>query len=106
MTLRLVEPTAYPAVPGLRAGNLIFEIEAIDASGVRLSPLPAEVKVSVQYTDAEVAGLNEALITMSRLDPFDAQQPWKTVPTATPDPATNSVTASTAETGVFAVHVP
>jgi hypothetical protein len=104
LTLRLVDPLAYPAVPGIRAGNLIFEVVAADAFGAPLATLPAEVSLSVRYADPDVAGLDETFITLSRLDPLD--QMWKTAPNLLVDPLTNSVMASVVDTGVFAVHVP
>jgi len=104
LKLRLVDPLAYPATPGIRAGDLIFQVEALDASGVPLTTLPAEVSLSVRYTNPEVVGLDEAAIILSRLDPVDQQ--WKTAPNLLVDPITNSVMASTVDTGVYAVHVP
>jgi hypothetical protein len=102
LTLRMVDPLAYPATPGNRAGDLIFQLEAFDAAGVPLTTLPAEVSLRVLYADPDIFGLDEASITLSRLDPVD--QLWKTAPNLLVDLTTNSVMASTMDTGVYAVH--
>src|SRR5262249_51361718 len=40
VTVRMVDPLTYPPAPGIRAGDLIFQIEAVDASGAPLTTLP------------------------------------------------------------------
>ncbi|MGE3912045.1 MAG: hypothetical protein AB7K36_21985 [Chloroflexota bacterium] len=104
LKLRMVDPLAYPATPGIRAGDLIFMLEATDSMGTVLQTLPAEVNLSVHYTDLDVTGLNDTAITMSRLDPFDST--WKPAAKLFTDPLTNYVAGSILETGVYAVYVP
>ena len=104
VTLRMVDPLTYPPTPGIRAGDLIFQIEAKDASGAALTTLPSEINVTIHYTDMDVLGLTEANITMGRLDPSTNQ--WVTAPKLVTDPAGNTVAASVTDLGVFAVYVP
>src|SRR5215212_979874 len=104
VTLRMVDPLAYPAVSGIRAGDLIFQIEAKDASGTLLTTLPAEVNVTIHYTDMDVLGLNEANITLARLNP-DLNQ-WETAPKLVADSVGNTVSASITNIGVLVVYVP
>jgi hypothetical protein len=82
----------------------MFQVEAFDQFGTPLATLPGEVTPSVNYTDADVAGLDEAFATLSRLDPLD--QTWKVAMGVFIDPVTNWVWVSTFDTGIFVVHVP
>jgi hypothetical protein len=104
LNLRLVDPLAYPPTPGIRAGHLIFVIQAFDATGMEISTLPADVSVMVRYSDADIVGLDETYLTLSRLDPLD--QTWKTASNLLVDPLTNTVMFSVLDTGVFAAYVP
>jgi hypothetical protein len=79
-------------------------LEAIDSTGVVLPTLPAEVNLSVRYTDIDVTGLDDTPITLGRLDPVSAT--WNTAPKIVTDPITNYVAASVMDTGVYAVYVP
>lgn len=104
LTLRKVDPLRYAAVPGIRAGDLIFEVVAVDASGVALTTLPAEITVSVHYNDTDVIGLDETFLSMSRLNPVDGS--WYTAPNLMLDALGNWIWATVFEAGVYAVHVP
>lgn len=104
VTLRMVDPLAYPTTPGIRAGDLIFQIDAKDETGATLTTLPSEVNITVHYNDPDVVGLTEANITMGHLD--EAASQWTAVPNFVADVAGNTVSASTTDLGVFAVYVP
>jgi hypothetical protein len=103
LKLSMVDPLGYPATPGIRAGDLIFQLEAFDAAGLPLETLPAEVSLSVLYGEPDIVGLDESTITLSRLNPLDQQ--WMTATNLLADPTTNSVMASVVDVGVYAVHV-
>jgi hypothetical protein len=103
VTLRMVDPLSYAATPGIRAGDLIFQIEAKDATGAAVTTLPAEANVTIRYTDMDVLGLTEANITLGKLDPATNQ--WTAAPNVVTDPASNFVAASITELGVYAVYV-
>ena len=104
LTLRLVDPAAYPGPPGTLVGDLIFQVEARDQQGAVLSQLPAEVYLSVRYTDADLAGRDDAGVTLARLDPADNQ--WKAAPRLLTDPGSNFVAATIGDLGVYVVSVP
>ena len=104
LKLRLVDPLQYPSTPGIRAGNLIFVLEATDSAGMIQQVLPGEVNLSVRYTDADVTGLDDTATTMARLD--QATSSWTTAPKLVTDPLTNYLAASVMDTGVYAVYVP
>jgi hypothetical protein len=104
ITIRLVDSATAPSPPGTRAGNLIFRIEAQDASGARLTTLPAEVHLGVRYADQDVAGLNKQNATLLWLDPADTQ--WKPATKLAADPSTNYLAASVTALGTYAVSVP
>jgi hypothetical protein len=104
VTLKMVDPLAYPTTPGIRAGDLIFQIDAKDATGAAVTTLPSEVNVTVHYNDPDVVGLTEANITMGHLDAAGTQ--WSAVPKLVTDPTGNTVSASITDLGVFAVYVP
>ena len=104
LKLRMVDPLLYPATPGIRAGDLIFLLEATDSMGMVQPVLPGEVNLSVRYLDTDVTGLDDTLITLGRLDTFDST--WKTAPKLLTDPMTNYLAASVMDTGVYAVYVP
>jgi hypothetical protein len=104
LKVRIVDPLLYSATPGIRAGDLIFLVEATDSMGVVLPTLPGEVNLAVKYTDVDVTGLDDTAITLGRLDPLD--NTWKPAPKLLTDPATNYLAASVMDTGVYAVYVP
>jgi hypothetical protein len=104
VTVRMVDPLAYPATPGIRAGDLIFQTEAKDATGLTLTTLPSEVNLAVHYDDADVTGLNEANITLAHYDPSTSQ--WQTAPKLMTDPPSNFMAATITDLGVYAVYVP
>jgi len=104
LKLFLVDPNAHARTAGALVGDLMFRIEAMDATGAPLATLPAEVNVSVHYKDADLNGLDDTRVTLTRLDPADSQ--WKTAPGLLSDPATNFVAASIRDLGVYAVTVP
>jgi hypothetical protein len=93
-----------PASTGTRVGSLVFQIDATDQTGVALSQLPAEVNLSVRYTDQEVSGLNEQFMTMLWQDPFDQQ--WKPAPKLMADAPTNYLAASVTGVGRYVVIIP
>jgi len=104
LTLSLIDPSTPPPPPGTRAGDLIFRIEAKNASGAPLVTLPAEVHLGVRYGDQDVAGLNKQNATLSWLDPADNR--WKPAAKLATDPSTNYVAASVTALGTYAVSVP
>ena len=104
LTLRLIDPATQPAVPGTLAGDLMFRIEARDQQGAVLSLLPAEVNLSIRYTDADVAGRDDAGVTLARLDPGDNR--WQTASRLLVDPEGNFLAASITELGTYAVYLP
>ncbi len=104
LTLRLIDPATEPAVPGTLAGDLMFRIEARDQQGAVLSLLPAEVNLSIRYTDADVAGRDDAGVTLARLDPGDNR--WQTASRLLVDPEGNFLAASITELGTYAVYLP
>jgi hypothetical protein len=104
LVLRLVEPLDYPAAPGIRVGSYIFQVEAYDEFGTPLETLPAQISVNVNYTAADVAGLDEQVMTLSRLDPLS--QGWGSPPGVLLDPVSNWVWVLTTDTGIFVANVP
>jgi hypothetical protein len=102
--LRAVDPATVAAIPGNRVGNLVFRIDAQDATGRTLDALPAEVNLSVRYSDQEIRSLNESNVTLSRLSPLDNQ--WRPAPKLVPEASSNYIAASIVDLGVYAVHVP
>ena len=60
--------------------------------------------MTVRYSGADITGLDETYLTLSRLDPLD--QTWKTASNLLVDPLTNTVMFSVLDTGVFAAYVP
>jgi hypothetical protein len=104
LTVRLVDPLAYPAAPGIRAGDLIFLVDAVDADGYTLTTLPAEARLSVRYTDMDIFGLDEAGMTLSRLDAVG--NIWNSVPNVVIDPVANYLETYVIDTGVYVVSVP
>ena len=104
LRLYLVDPNAHPGTPGPLVGDLMFRIEASDASGVPLATLPAEVNLSVRYKESDLGGRDDARVTLTRLDPADGQ--WKPAPRLLTDSASNFVAASISELGVYAVSAP
>jgi len=104
LRIRMVDPLTLPATPGIRVGDLAFRIEATDSSGAQLTSLPAEVNLTVTYADRDVVGLNEAGVTIGRLDTAD--NTFKPVPKQVNDPATNFAGASISDLGAFSVYVP
>ena len=104
LKLRLVDALDHPAAPGVRVGNYIFQLDAVDEFGSELTTLPAEVTLQINYTNTEVAGLTETSLTISRLDPFD--QSWKIVPSVFVDPVSNWLWVSVFDTGLYVAHQP
>jgi hypothetical protein len=104
VTIRPADPNSLPAVPGARAGDLVFYVEALDAGGARLTALPAEVNLAIRYADTTIAGLNEQNLALSRLDPADNQ--WKAAPKLVREPDSNYVAASITQLGAYAVSAP
>jgi hypothetical protein len=104
VTVRRAEPGTVAAAPGARAGDLLFIVEARDATGANLTALPAEVNLSVRYNDQDVTALNEQSLTLSRLSPTDNQ--WKAAPKLVREPSSNYVAASITELGTYVVHAP
>jgi len=101
VTLRPVDPNTVAAAPGTRAGDLVFVLEAKDASGAQLSALPSEVNLAVRYADDTVAGLNEGNLTLSRLDPMTNQ--WQAAPKLVREPDSNYLAASVSQPGTYVV---
>jgi len=104
LTVRLVEPLAYPPAPGIRAGDLIFLVDAVDADGYTLATMPAEARLTIRYGDMDVFGLDESFLTLSRLDA--ATSTWFSVPNVVIDPVSNYLETPLMETGVYVLSVP
>ena len=104
LSVRLIDAATVSVPTGTRVDALVFQIEATDAAGVALSQLPAEVNLSVRYTDQEVSGVNEQFMTLLWQDPFDQQ--WKPAPKLVTDPPTNYLAASVTGVGTYAVVIP
>jgi hypothetical protein len=104
VTIRPVDPTTAPAVSGTRAGDLLFVVEATDATGATLAVLPAEVNLAVKYADETVSGLNEQNLTLSRLDPATNQ--WTPAPKLVKEPDSNYLAASITQLGTYVVSAP
>jgi hypothetical protein len=104
LTLRLVDPDAYPSTPGQRAGDLTFVVEAHDAAGRPLGALPAEAGLSVHYAESDVGGYDDSNVILARLDPSTGQ--WIPAPRLLRDPSVNFVAGSIFELGVYAVYLP
>jgi hypothetical protein len=102
--MRFVDPATVSSLPGKRVGNMVFRIEAQDASGTALDVLPAEVNLSARYADRDVAGASEQDVTLSRLDPATNQ--WKAAPKLTRAAENNYVAASIMEPGTYAINIP
>lgn len=101
VTIRPLDANSVPSAPGTRAGDLVFAVEARDASGAQLSSLPAEVNLAVRYADDTVSGLNEGNLTISRLDPSTNQ--WQTAPKIVRETDSNYVAASITQLGTYVV---
>ena len=104
LSVRKAPPELLAPVPGTRAGDLAFLIQARDAAGTTLTALPAEINVSVRYNNRDVAGLNEQNLTLSRLNPATNQ--WQPAPKLIRDSATNYIAASVMDIGSYVVHAP
>ena len=102
--MRFVAPETVSSLPGKRVGNMVFRIEAQDASGKTLDVLPAEANLSARYADRDVAGASEQNVTLSRLDPGTNQ--WKAAPKITRAAENNYVAASIMEPGTYAINIP
>jgi hypothetical protein len=101
VTIRPIDPSTVTAAPGARAGDLVFAIDAKDASGTRLTALPAEVNLAVRYADDTVSGLNEGNLALSRLDPATNQ--WQSAPKLVREPDSNYLAASVTQLGTYVV---
>jgi hypothetical protein len=101
LTIRPIDASSVPAVPGQHAGDLTFAVEAKDASGAALTTLPAEVNLAVRYADSTVDGLNESNLTISRLDPTTSQ--WQAAPKLVRETESNYVAASVTQLGTYTV---
>ena len=99
VTIRPVDPNTVAAAPGTRAGDLMFVLEARDASGTQLSSLPAEANLAIRYADTTVSGLNEETLTLSRLDPATNQ--WQAAPKLVRETDSNYVAASVIALGTY-----
>jgi hypothetical protein len=101
LTVRPVDASSVPAVPGQRAGDLTFAVEAKDATGATLTALPAEVNLAVRYADSTIDGLNEGNLTLSRLDPTTNQ--WQAAPKLVREADSNYLAASITQLGTYTV---
>jgi hypothetical protein len=103
LSVLLLDQTTVALPPGTPVGPLVFQVSATDAMGGNLSELPAEVNLSVRYTDQEVSGFNEQQVAMLWLDPFDQQ--WKPAPKQVADALGNYLAASVTSVGLYAVVI-
>jgi hypothetical protein len=102
--MRFVDPGTVSSPPGKRVGNMVFRVEAQDASGKVLDVLPAEANLSARYADRDVDGAKEQDVTLSRLDPATNQ--WKAAPKITRAAENNYIAASIMEPGTYAINIP
>ena len=102
ISITMVPSVSVAAVPGQRVSDLVFWLRGEYCEGGELATLPSAVNIGVHYRDADVVGLNEQSLIISRLSPTTNQ--WEQVASQAPDPSANYVSASTADLGVFAVH--
>ena len=79
-------------LPRQASGDLMFVLEARDASGTQLAGAAAEVNLAVRYADSTVSGVDEGALTVSRLDPATSQ--WQSAPKLVREPDSNYVAAS------------
>jgi hypothetical protein len=101
VTIRPIDPNTVTGAPGARAGDLVFAVEAKDATGTQLTALPAEVNLAVRYADDTVSGLNEDSLALSRLDPATNQ--WQSAPKLVREPDSNYLAASVTQLGTYVV---
>jgi hypothetical protein len=101
LTIRPIDPNTVTTAPGARAGDLVFAIEAKDASGTQLTALPAEVNLAIRYADDTVSGLNEGNLALSRLDPATNQ--WQSAPKLVRETDSNYLAASVTQLGTYVV---
>jgi hypothetical protein len=103
LSVRLVDPSTVPGLPGTLVDRLVFEVlgEFCDGGGA-IALLPQEINLGVKYSDADAAGLNEANFKIAALDPVDQQ--WVPEPKQAPDPGANFVSATIMRLGFFAVY--
>src|SRR6266542_1382036 len=92
ITIRPVDPSSVPAVPGRLVDTLVFELIAEDCGGGGLADLPAEVNLGIHYTDADAAGLNEASFVIASLD--QSSSTWQPTTKQAPDPGPNYTSAT------------
>jgi hypothetical protein len=104
LTVRRAITDTLAPVPGTRAGDLAFSIQAKDATGTALTVLPGEINVSVRYNNQDVSRLNEQNLTLSRLNPTTNQ--WQPVLKQVRDVDSNYLGASVMDVGTYAVHAP
>ena len=104
LVVKRAEPAQFAAAPGTRAGDLLFTIEAKDATGKALTTLPGEINVSVRYNEADVKSLTESNLTISRLNPTSNQ--WSAAPKQVRNAEGNYIAASVSEPGAYTVHTP
>ena len=103
LKLRMVDPLSLPPTSGIRAGDLIFQLDATDASGAALTTLPSEVTIKATYSDRDVIGLNEANLTLGHLDVSSSQ--WSPAPKLVPDAIGHSISATVTATGAYSAYV-
>lgn len=104
LVVKRAEPAQFAAAPGTRAGDLLFTIEAKDATGKALTTLPGEINLSVRYNEADIKSLTESNLTISRLNTTSNQ--WSAAPKQVKSAEGNYIAASVSEPGAYIVHTP
>jgi hypothetical protein len=97
-----LDQTAYPWPPGPRVGALLVELTAEGCDGGALAALPAELGLTMGYSDLDAVGLQEPAFTISRLDPLAAA--WSPLAQQAVDVIANTASGGVLEPGVYTLH--
>jgi hypothetical protein len=101
VTIRNLDPSSLPDSPGTPLSGFAFKVD-VDDHGTPLATLPAEVRLSAVYTDAELGKLDEQKLVLAWLDPASGQ--WKEAPKMAADPRNNYISASITQTGTYELY--
>jgi hypothetical protein len=94
---------SLPPLPGRLAGLLIYDVAAAPCDGgTPLAELPAEVNLTVHYTEDDVFNVDEPDVRFSWLDP--ATNSWQHVEKQEIDPARNAIGATITRTGRYILY--
>jgi len=88
-----------PPAGSFMVGGYVYRISAT-SDGEAVTTFSAAVTLTFTYTDAQASGLDESTLVVYRWDTSTSQ--WVALP-STVNPATNTVTATTAQFSYFAI---